>query len=66
MTAVMAEESRFQVVFDRLSEVRPEQWEPAQSEVEIQALRRANEEIAELRRELLEISEPPVSLFTTT
>jgi hypothetical protein len=66
MTALMAEESRFQIVFAKLSEVRPEQWEPAQSEAEVQALRKASEEIAELRRELLEITEPPVSLFTTT
>ncbi len=56
----------FQIVFDKLSEVRPEQWEPTQSKAEIQALREASEEIAELRRELLEIAEPPVSLFTTT
>lgn len=66
MTALMAEESRFQVVFDKVSDVRPEQWEPAQSESEIQALRESSEEIAELRRELLEIPEPPVPLFTTT
>jgi len=49
-----------------LSKVKPEEWEPAQSESEIRALREASDEIAELRRELLEISEPPVSLFTTT
>jgi len=66
MTALMAEESRFRIVFDKLSEVKPEQWEPTQSEAEVQALRKASEEIADLRRELLEITEPPVLLFTTT
>jgi hypothetical protein len=66
MTGLMPEESRFRIVFDKLSEVRPEQWQPPQSETEVQALREASAEIAELRRELLEITEPPVSLFTTT
>jgi hypothetical protein len=66
MTALMADESRFQIVFEKLSEVRPEQWEPPQSEAEVQALRKASEEIAELGRELLGITDPPASLFTTT
>ena len=66
MTALMAEQNRFQIVFDKLSEVKPEHWQPTQSEAEVQALQQASEEIAELRRELLEITEPPVSLFTTT
>ncbi len=66
MTALMGEESRFQIVFAKLSEVRPEQWEPPQLESEVQTLREASEEIAELRRELLEITEPSVSIFTTT
>jgi len=66
MTALMVQESRFQIVFDKLSEVRPEQWEPGQSEAEVQALRKASEEIAELGRELLKITDPPASLFTTT
>ncbi len=62
----MADESRFRVVFDNMAEITPERWETAQSKAEVQALRRANDEIAELRRAVLEIIEPPVSLFTTT
>ena len=62
----MANENRFQVVFDKLGEVSSESQEAKKAEPQRAELQKANDEIAELRRAVLEISEPPVSLFTTT
>ncbi len=62
----MASENRFQIVFDKLSEVAAEQRPAEGSETQNKVFREASDEIAELRRAVLEIIEPPVSLFTTT
>ena len=62
----MTAENRFQVVFDNLYEALSESQDGNKAEPQRAELRKVSEEIAELRRAVLEISEPPVSLFTTT
>jgi hypothetical protein len=62
----MASENRFQIVFDKLSEAVSEHPVPNRPESRKDDLRKASDEIAELMRAVLELSERPVSLFTTT
>lgn len=62
----MATENRFQIVFDKLTEVLSEPTVGDQADARDGKLGKASEEIDDLRRAILEINEPPVSLFTTT
>ncbi len=66
MINTMAEENRFQIVFDELLRIASGERDSNHLVLEIDSLQTASEEIAELRRAILEISEPAVSLYTTT
>jgi hypothetical protein len=60
------EQDRFKIVFEKLTEAR-ERGAVSEAEVaETEQLRAESEEIAELRRLVLEITEPAPKSYTTT
>jgi hypothetical protein len=60
------EQDRFKIVFEKLAEGR-ERGAVSEAEVaETEQLRAESEEIAELRRLVLEITEPTPKSYTTT
>lgn len=59
------EKGRFSIIFEKLTQVMKEEAS-SQSPFEIESMRVELEEIAELRRLGLEISEPEPTSFTTT
>ena len=59
------DQTRFQIVFQKLEEAAPCEGEP-NSRAEEAALRQELDEIDELRRVLLEVLDEPVMSYTTT
>jgi len=60
------DEDRFRIVFEKLSELTSEQTLSKESSSESEQMRAEIDEIAELRRLVLEITEPKATSYTST
>lgn len=59
-------QDRYRIVFEKLSEALHESGEKSAVAIRVEATPSEYDELAELREVILEVAEPPVSLYTTT